>query len=99
MAHRVAEEVDVELDDIWLYIARQSGNIEIADKIVDSITDCFAALGRSPHIGRRHDEDLAPGLRSFPVGNYVIIYWIEDEDAAIFHVFHGSRDIESFFRY
>jgi toxin ParE1/3/4 len=99
MAHRVAEEVDVELDDIWLYIARQSGSIEIADKIVDSITDCFVALGRSPHIGRRRDEDLAPGLRSFPVGNYVIIYCIEGEDAAIFHVFHGSRDIESFFRH
>jgi len=48
MAHRVAEEVDVELDDIWLYIALQSGSIEIADKIVDSITVCFTALGRSP---------------------------------------------------
>ena len=78
MAHRVAEEVDVELDDIWLYIARQSGSIEIADKIVDSIT---------------------LGLRSFPVGNYVIVYCIEDEDAAILHVFHRSRDIESFFRH
>jgi toxin ParE1/3/4 len=99
MAHRVAEEVDVELDDIWLYIARQSGSIEIADKIVDSITDCFVALGRSPHIGRRRDEDLAPGLRSFPVGDYVIIYCIEDGDAAILHVLHGSRDIESFFRH
>jgi len=68
---------DVELDDIWLYIALQSGSIEIADKIVDSITDCFVALGRSPHIGRRRDEDLASGLPSFPVGNYVIIYCIE----------------------
>ena len=32
MAHRVAEEVDVELDDIWLYIARQSGSIVIVGK-------------------------------------------------------------------
>ena len=97
MAHRVAEEVDVELDDIWLYIARQSGSIDIADKIVDSIADCFVTLGRSPPMGRRRDEDLAPGLRSFPVGNYVIIYCIEDADVAILHVFHGSRDIESLF--
>lgn len=99
MAHRVAEEVDVELDDIWLYIAKQSGRIEIADKVVDSITDSFVMLGRSPHMGRRRDDDLAPGLRSFPVGNYVIIYCIEEEGAAILHVFHGSRDIESFFHH
>jgi plasmid stabilization system protein ParE len=99
MAHRVAEEVDVELDDIWLYIARQSGSIEIAGKIVDSITDCFSALGRSPHIDRRRDEDLAPGLRKLSLGNYVVIYCIKDECAAILHVFHGSRDIESFFRH
>ncbi len=97
MAHRVAEEVDPELDDIWLYIATRSGSVEIADKVVDSIADCFFALGRNPHIGRRRDEDLAPGLRSFPVGNYVIVYCIEEENAAILHVFHGSRDIESFF--
>jgi toxin ParE1/3/4 len=99
MAHRVAEEVDVELDDIWLYIAKQSGSIEIADKVADSITGCFVTLGRNPHLGRRRDEDLAPGLRSFPVGNYVIVYCIEENDAAILHVFHGSRDVESFFRH
>ena len=104
MAHRVAEDVDAELDGIWLYIAKQSGSVEIADKVVNSITDCFVALGRNPRMGRRRDEDLAPGLRSFPVGNYVIVYCIDlnctkEEDAAILHVLHGSRDIESFFRH
>lgn len=38
MAHRVAEDVDLELDDIWLYVAKQSSSIEIADHVVDSIT-------------------------------------------------------------
>jgi toxin ParE1/3/4 len=99
MAHRVAEDVAAELDGIWLYIAKQSGSVEIADKVVDSITDCFVALGRNPRMGRRRDDDLAPGLRSFPVGNYVIVYCIEEEDAAILHVFHGSRDIEGFYRH
>ena len=50
-------------------------------------------------MGRRRDNDLAPGLRSFSVGNYVIVYCIEEEDAAIVHVLHGSRDIESFFHH
>jgi toxin ParE1/3/4 len=97
MAHRVAEDVDAELDGIWLYIAKQSGSVEIADKVLNSITDCFVALGRNPRMGRRRDEDLAPGLRSFPVGNYVIVYCVEEEDAAILHIFHGSRDIEGFY--
>lgn len=38
MAHRVAEDVDLELDDIWLYVAKQSSSIDIADHVVDSIT-------------------------------------------------------------
>jgi hypothetical protein len=38
---------------------------------------------------------LRPGLRSFPVLQYVIVYRIEDDDVVILHVFHGSRDIES----
>ena len=99
MAHRVAEEVDLELDDIWLYTAKQSGSVEIADKVVASITSCFVTLGRNPHMGRGRGHDLAAGVRSFPVGSYVIVYCIEEQDAAILHVFHGSSDIESFFRH
>ena len=99
MAHRVAEDVDLELDDIWLYIAKQSGSIEIADKVLDSITGCFVALGRNPRMGHRRDDDLVAGVRSFPIGSYVIVYCIEEEDASILHVFHGSRDIESFYRH
>jgi toxin ParE1/3/4 len=44
-------------------------------------------------LGRARD-DLRAGLRSFPVGQYVIIYAIEDEDVQILHVFHGKQDIE-----
>jgi toxin ParE1/3/4 len=99
MAHRVAEDVDLELDDIGLYVAKQSSSIEIANHVVDSITACFVTLGQNPRMGRHRDDDLALELRSFPVGNYVIVYCIEQEDAAILHVVHSSRDIESFFRH
>ena len=49
-------------------------------------------------IGGRRDEDLRPGLRSFPVGEYVIIYRLEGEDVLILHVLRGSRDIEALLR-
>ena len=44
-------------------------------------------------MGRARD-DLRAGLRSFAVGQYVIIYAIENEDVEILHVFHGRQDIE-----
>ena len=56
MAHRLAPQVEVELDDIWYYIARDSGSIEIADRLIDSITDRFFLLGDHPYVGRLRDD-------------------------------------------
>jgi toxin ParE1/3/4 len=98
MAHRLAPAAEAELDDIWYYIAKETSSIDTADRVVDSITDKFLLLATYPHIGRRRDEDLRPGLRSFPVGEYVIIYRVEGEDVLILHVMRGSRDIEALFR-
>ena len=96
MAHRLAPEVQSELDNLWYYIARESGSIEIADRLLDSITDRFFLLASHPYAGRLRD-DLRPELRSFPVGQYVIIYRVSGEDVLILHVVHGSRDIENLF--
>lgn len=98
MAHRVAPEAELELDNIWEYVAKESGNNEIADRLIDSISERFYLLACHPHIGRRRDEDFRPGLRSFPVREYVIIYRIEKEDVLILHVLRGSRDIEALLR-
>ena len=75
-------------------IARASGSIEIANRLIDAITERLFLLGQYPQMGRRRDHDLRPGLRSFPVGEYVILYRVEAEDAVILHVMRGSRDIE-----
>jgi hypothetical protein len=34
MAHRLAPQVEVELDEVWYYIARDSGSMEIADRLI-----------------------------------------------------------------
>jgi toxin ParE1/3/4 len=94
MAHQVAPEVTADLDRIWYRIATQSGgNIAAADRLVDAITQRFYLLGRHPHVGRTRDHDLRPGLRSYPVGDYVIVYTIDRTDAVILYVFDGRRDI------
>jgi len=98
MAHRLSPAAEAELDDMWYYIAKESQSIEIADRVVDSITDRFFLLATHPYIGRHRDSDLRPGLRSFSVGDYVIIYRVENDDVLILHVMHGRRDIEALFR-
>ncbi len=46
-------------------------------------------------MGRGRD-DLRPGMRSFPAGDYVIVHSIlEDNVVRILHVVHGSRDIDA----
>ena len=99
MAHRVAPEAEAELDNIWYYVAKKSGSIEIADRLIDSITDRFFLLASHPNIGRARDADLRPGLRSFSVGEYVIIYRIGGKDVLILRVVRGSRNIEALFGY
>jgi hypothetical protein len=41
MAHRVAPEAEAELDNIWDYVAKESGSTEIADRLIDSIAERF----------------------------------------------------------
>jgi len=48
-------------------------------------------------MGRSRDKDLRPGLRSFPIGNYLVIYRVKGEDVLILHVAHGRRDLETLF--
>ena len=74
-------------------MAQQSGSLEIADRLIDTITDRFYLLATHPNMGRARDGDLRPGLRSFPVSEYVIIYRIDEGDVLVLRVLHGSRDI------
>ena len=71
---RLAPEAETDLDDIWLYIAREGGSIDIANRVVEKITERFWMLARYPYLGRVRDKDLRLGLRSFPVDDYLIIY-------------------------
>ncbi|MGC2636859.1 MAG: type II toxin-antitoxin system RelE/ParE family toxin [Acidobacteriaceae bacterium] len=71
MAHRVALRAEADLDDIWFYTAKESGSIEIANRLIDTITNRFLLLAGFVYIGRSRDEDFAPGCRSMAVGEYV----------------------------
>ena len=83
-----------DLAEIWDYIADDSE--ARADAFVATIDAKFQTLAKQPGIGRLRDE-LAAGLRSLPVGRYIIFYLPLAEGADIIRVLHGARDIDTIF--
>lgn len=83
-----------DLAEIWDYIADDS--IERADAFIDRIDATLTLLARQPMLGRARGE-LAPDLRSYPIGRYVIFYEPLAEGVAIVRVLHSARDIEAQF--
>ena len=97
MAHHVAPQAESDLVEIWLYIARESGSMETANRVIDAITERFLFLSSFPFAGRARDLDFGSRTRSFPVGEYVIVYSIEGANVSILRVIHGRRDFETLF--
>jgi toxin ParE1/3/4 len=80
-----------DLSDIWQFIAEDSD--DQADAFIDLIDQKFELLAQQSGLGRRREE-LAEGLRSFPVGRYIIFYLAIPGGVQIVRVLHGARDIE-----
>jgi toxin ParE1/3/4 len=85
---------EVDILEIWDYIADDS--LAAADRWVDHIDEQFRLLAAQPLMGKSRDE-LAPGMRSFPVGRYVVFYAPLDDGIDVVRVLHGARDIEVIF--
>jgi toxin ParE1/3/4 len=69
------------------------GGFRLLPEAEAELDEIWLYIAQHPHLGRRRDSDLRPGLRSFAAGEYVIIYRIDGEDVVILHVMRGSRDI------
>ena len=87
-------EAERDLLDIWLYIA--DDNLENADHFLDKLEQQCQSLARQPLMGQSQEE-LAPGLRSFPVGNYLIFYRPIDNGIDVIRVLHGGRYLSALF--
>ena len=93
MRYRVSEDAERDLDEIFLYWATRA-SLEAADRVVDRITERFWLLGE--HLGaRRPAGGIAPGVKCFPAGKYLIYYRKTRHGTDILHIFHGARDQRS----
>ena len=79
-----------DYEEIWSYVAVH--DLAAADRLLDRFDATLRALALTPQIGRQVD-DLAQGLRSFPVGNYLIFYRIAKDTIQLIRLVHGARDI------
>jgi toxin ParE1/3/4 len=85
----------LDLADIEAYHAQRSP--ANAARIIDAIEQACNLLGRFPGLGRARD-DLQPGLRSYPSGQYVIFFRVQPGGSVeIVRILHGSRDFPAIF--
>ena len=91
---RLTHLANRDLDEIATYIARD--NPPAAHRLVDKLFERFEMLTRQPLIGESCAE-LAPNLRNFPLGSYVIYYQPVDDGVVIVRVVHGARDVDALF--
>ena len=85
-----------DLADIWAYIAEDSPRQ--ADAFAARVNHDFRLLARQPNLGRERPE-LLEGLRSMPVGRYVIFYIprVRPRGIEVVRVLHGARDLKPLF--
>lgn len=88
-------QAEEDLLDIWRHIARD--NPDAADAWVDQLGETAWRLAENPEIGTTREE-LLPGIRSFPVGNYILFYQTIDDGIELIRILSAYRDLESLFQ-
>lgn len=83
---------EADLIDIWLYIAPD--NPAAADKVLDEIEEKSVLLSDRPRLGQER-PDIAPEMRYFPVGNYLILYRVISDGVEVVRVTHGARQLSN----
>lgn len=85
---------EADLNEILDYIARDKPRAAV--KFVAKLRETCYMLCAHPEMGQSRPE-LAPNLRSFSAGSYLIIYRTVSEGVEIARVVSGYRDIEALF--
>ena len=93
-AIRRSKLAEQDYREIWRYIALD--NPDAADRLLRRIESKLELYANYPGMGTRREE-LAAGLRSFPVGNYLVFYRPVENGIELARVLHGARDLSKVF--
>jgi toxin ParE1/3/4 len=91
MSVRLRPQAEADIEAIVFHIAED--NPQAAERWYTDIQLRCQQIGDMPGIGIAR-PDVRPELRSFPVGNYLILYRQVDEGAEIVRIIHGARQWE-----
>lgn len=92
---RLTEPAIRDIEQIADYIARESG-FDQADRFLTRLDTKFSKIAQFPNLGRQRNEIL-PGLRSFPMDQYLILYIPVNQDVDILRVVSGYRNLSALF--
>jgi toxin ParE1/3/4 len=91
------EFVPADLSAIWEFIALD--DIDAADRFLDAAQELFRLLAEHPELGPLWPAKSSKlkGLRYLPVRRFekfLIFYKPRENGVNIYHVIHGSRDVQ-----
>jgi len=92
---RFSTEASLDIEEIGNYIFDL--NPVAAYRFLDALEETCELLAQHPFLGRSRSE-LGEGLRSFPVGNYLVFYTAASDDIYVVRVVYGGRDLPGEFR-
>lgn len=75
-----------DLDGIFAYIARD--NREAAARFVARIEQVVKRIAETPYLG---EATRKSGFRRFPVGNYLVVYEVGQDEVVSHYIRHGAR--------
>jgi toxin ParE1/3/4 len=84
-----------DMEQISEYIATQSSFAQ-SDRFLRRVDQKFSRIAQFPNLGKIRD-DVRPGLRSFPLDSYLIVYRVSDQCVEILRVVSGYRDLKTLF--
>lgn len=90
--------LDRAIDDILeieRFISSESGSNELAEHFTMKLKKQCRRLSELPGRLGRSRPDLIAGFRSFPFGNYIILFTYDDDYLTIVTIVEGHRDINA----
>ncbi len=92
MTYRLTGLAELDLVEIHDYTAKNSQRY--ARVTLERFESIFQLLTVSPLAGTPRDELMA-GMKSYPVGRYIIFYRLVEDEVVVVRVLHSARDIDS----
>lgn len=75
-----------DLEEIFAYIAQD--NPHAAARLAARIEEVAARIAETPYMG---EATRKSNFRRFPVGNYLIVYEVGQDEVVVHYIRHGAR--------